>query len=186
MNRANVSAKVRTVGILLLQENGHISPVDVLLRMGRLSKDNYERWRRRHVPYLEKVVAGSLNEHEFFLRELQSLARELDLKPSRTMYVSWGKGSRQPLRFTKTGNPRLENWFSTHYIGAQLRQRKHDATNNAANASSKARKEATGPSSCGALTPPPVQVLPARHGRIQPSLPPQTHATAHAAQDRSA
>ena len=40
----------------LLQEKGYISVVELLLAMGRLSKQDYERWRFRKVPHLEAVL----------------------------------------------------------------------------------------------------------------------------------
>jgi hypothetical protein len=100
----------------VLHAKGYISPVDVLLAMGRLTKQNYERWRFRQVPHLEKVLPGSLNEHAYFCRELRAYAREFNLKPSRTVYTSWGKGRRQPIRFSKYGDPRMEALFSTQYV----------------------------------------------------------------------
>jgi hypothetical protein len=125
MNRTDLTKKMRTAASLVLQAKGFISPVDVLMAMGRLSKENHERWRRRQVPHLEKVLLGSLNEHAFFCRELGAYARdELKLKPSHTAYVSWGKGRRQPLRFSKFGNPHVEEIFSTHYVNPALAQAK--------------------------------------------------------------
>jgi hypothetical protein len=121
MNRTDLARKMRAIADQLLRSKGYISPVDVLLLMGRLSKADYERWRFRQVPFLEKVLPGSLNQHQFFLRELRAYARdELKLKPSRTVYASWGKGQKQTLRFTKFGKPQLEDLFSTHYVGAAL------------------------------------------------------------------
>ena len=121
MNRTDLARKMRAIADQLLRSKGYISPVDVLLLMGRLSKADYERWRFRQVPFLEKVLPGSLNQHQFFLRELRAYARdELKLKPSRTVYASWGKGQKQTLRFTKFGKPQLEDLFSTHYAGAAL------------------------------------------------------------------
>lgn len=120
MNRTELTRKARTAADRLLKEKGYISAVEVLLAMGRLSKENYERWRFRQVPHLEKVLPGSLNEHAFFCRELRAYARELKLKPSHTAYMSWGKGRRQPLRFTKYDAPHAEEMFSTHYVSAAL------------------------------------------------------------------
>jgi hypothetical protein len=52
---------------------------------------------------------------------LRAYARdELKLKPSHTAYMSWGKGRRQPLRFSKYGEPHLEALFSTHYVSHSL------------------------------------------------------------------
>lgn len=120
MNRQRLKAKTIVIAKQLLEAKGYVSAVDVLLAMGRLSKEDYERWRFRQVPHLEKVLPGSLNEHAFFCRELRVHARELKLKPSRTAYMSWGKGGRQPLRFTKYGDPHVEALFSTHYVSTAI------------------------------------------------------------------
>jgi hypothetical protein len=117
MNRADLMKKARAAASQVLREKGYFSVVEVLLAMERLSKDDYERWRFRQVPYLEKVLPGSLNQHSFLCRELRAYGRdELKLKPSHTAYVSWGKGNRQPLRFTKYGRPFLEELYTTHYV----------------------------------------------------------------------
>ena len=120
MNRTGLMKKATAVADRVLQEKGYISAVDVLMAMGRLSRQDYERWRFRQVPHLEKVLPGSLSQHAFFCRELRAYARdELKLKPSRTAYVSWGKGRKQQLRFSKHGQPHMEELFATHYVGAQ-------------------------------------------------------------------
>ena len=116
MNRSELADRTRAVAHQLLHEKGFVSAVDVLLSAGRLSKEDHERWRFRQVQHLEAVLPGSLNQHAFFLRELRAWARALDLKPSRTAYVSWGKGPKQRLRFSKYGRPHLEESFSTHYV----------------------------------------------------------------------
>ena len=126
MNRQKLKTKTFAVAGGLLQAKGYISTVDVLLAMGKLTKEDHERWRFKQVPHLEKVVLGSLNQLQFLLRTLRSHARDdLRLKASRTVYTSWGKGRRQPLRFTKYGHPFLEELYSTHYVkpeagGAQV------------------------------------------------------------------
>lgn len=116
MNRAELTRRMRTAAEQVLGAKGYISPVDVLLAMGRLTRENYERWRFRQVPDLDRVLPGSLNEHADFCRALRAHAGELKLKPTRTAYTSWGKGQRRPLRFSKYGNPSIEELFSTHYV----------------------------------------------------------------------
>lgn len=37
-------------------------------------------------------------------------------RPSRTSYVSWCKGSRVPLRFSRSGEPTIEEGYATHWI----------------------------------------------------------------------
>jgi hypothetical protein len=130
MNRTELTRKARAAAAQLLEAKGYISPVEVLIAMGKLSRENHQRWRCRQVPHLEKVLPGSLNQFQFLLRFLRSHARdELGLKPSRTVYTSWGKGRRQPLRFTKYGNPHLEELYSTHYISGRLATAKPELPN---------------------------------------------------------
>ena len=74
MNRTDLSKKMRDAANLVLQAKGCLSVVDVLLAMGRLSRENYERWRFRRVAHLEKVLPGSLNERAFFCPELRAYA----------------------------------------------------------------------------------------------------------------
>src|SRR5262245_10219325 len=121
MNRIELVKKAKVTAEQLLQAKGYISFVEVILAMGRLSKADYERWRFRQVPHLEKVLPGSLNQHSYPCQQLRDYARDqLKLKPSRTAYVSWGKGGRFPLRFSKHSQPHLEELWSTHYVSPAL------------------------------------------------------------------
>jgi hypothetical protein len=127
MNRHELGAKAISAAEELLQSKGFISAVDVLMAIGKLSKKDYEDWRFRRVPHLEMVLPGSLNQFQFFLRTLRSHAHdELKLKPSRTVYMSWGKGRRQPLRFSKYGSPHMEELYSTHYVGRKSADVQHN------------------------------------------------------------
>src|SRR5206468_4090974 len=121
----DLARKAKAAADHVLHAKGYISMVDVLMEMGTLTKENYERWRFRQVPHLEKVVPGSLNKLQFLLRTLRSHARDkLGLMPSRTVYTSWGKGPQQLLRFSKYGNPYVEESYSTHYIRRRLAEAK--------------------------------------------------------------
>jgi hypothetical protein len=121
MNRTELTQKIKAAASQILAAKGYISAVDLLMRMERLTRTNYERWRSRQTPYLEGVLTGNLSQHQFLLRTLRSHALdELHLKPSRTVYVSWGKGQRQPLRFSKSGNSHIEQLYSTHYLNREL------------------------------------------------------------------
>jgi hypothetical protein len=93
MNRTELSRKAKAAACQVLKAKGYISVVDVLMAMVTLTKADYERWRFRQVPHLEKVLPGSLNKFQFLLRTLRSHASdELRLKPSRMVYTSWGLG----------------------------------------------------------------------------------------------
>lgn len=90
--------------------------VGVLMELGKLSRQDYERWRSRQVPFLERVTPGNLARLNIILRAVQANAPRGKLRASWTAYMSWGKGKRQPLRFSKTGDPNLERAYATHYL----------------------------------------------------------------------
>jgi hypothetical protein len=68
------------------------------------------------VPFLERVINGNLTRLGRLLRILRFHAHDLNLKPSWTAYMRWGKGPKQRLRFTKTGDPKLEEAYATHFV----------------------------------------------------------------------
>lgn len=88
----------------------------MLVRTDILAPKDLEDWRSGRVPYLERVVRGSLSHLSRLLRILGFHCYELNLVASQTAYVRWGKGPRTQLRFTKTGEPRLEEIYSRHFV----------------------------------------------------------------------
>ena len=68
------------------------------------------------MPYLERVIDCNLARLSRLLRILCFHAHDLNLKPSVTVYMRHGKGPKQRLRFTKTGDAILEQAYSTHLV----------------------------------------------------------------------
>ncbi len=105
----------RAVNAVLAQGNV-VAPVDVLIGRDLLKPDQLEEWRRGQVPYLERVIAGNLSRLSRLLRILRFHAHDLNLRPSATAYMRRGKGARQRLRFTKSGDAKLEEAYATHFV----------------------------------------------------------------------
>lgn len=106
---------VRAVAALLAQGDV-VAPIDVFVRMELLAKPDVEAWRFGRVPYLEKVIRCNLSQASRILRILRMHVHDLNMPPSPTAYVRWGKGPRPPLRFTKTGDPKLEEAYARHFL----------------------------------------------------------------------
>jgi hypothetical protein len=106
---------VRAVASILEQGNV-VAPVQVLLRMELLAPEHFENWRRGWVPYLEGVIHCNLTRLSRLLRILRFHAHDLNLVPSITVYARWGKGPKRRLRFTKTGDFKLEAAYATHFV----------------------------------------------------------------------
>ena len=68
------------------------------------------------MPYLEKVIHGNLTRLSRLLRILRFHVHDLKLMPSPAVYSRHGKGRKQRLRFTKTGERRLEEAYATHFV----------------------------------------------------------------------
>ena len=99
-----------------LAKGNVVAPVGVLIGMGLLRPEHLADWRGGRVAYLERMVNCNLSRLSRLLRILRFHAHDLNLKPSLTVYKRHGKGPRQQLRFSKTGDPNLEAAYATHLI----------------------------------------------------------------------
>ena len=93
-----------------------VTPIDVLVSMCLLEPAQVQDWRRGRVPYLERVINCNLTRLSRLLRILRFHAHDLNLIASVTAYRRWGKGPKQRLRFTKTGDPKIEEAYARHFV----------------------------------------------------------------------
>ena len=98
------------------QKRGFAAPVEVLMDIGVLKKQDYENWRNCRVDYLDKLSE--------IMKEVRAYAGKNALKPSETVYKQWGlnnKGKKivNRLRFSKSGDPGVEKGYSTHYVDSK-------------------------------------------------------------------
>jgi len=98
----------------LLEKGKVVTTVDILIGMSLLKPEHLDGWRRGRVPYLEQVIDCNLTRLSRLQRILRFHVHDLKLAPSQTVYVCYGNKRR--LRFTKTGDAKLENAYATHFI----------------------------------------------------------------------
>jgi hypothetical protein len=122
MSRQKIRESVRQCATQLVFEKGYVAPVDLLLKMERISPKQLEDWRFKRIPYLERVTVGNLGKLNKILQDLKEFAKSNELTPSKTVYKSWGKGPKRILRFSKTGNPQMEESYRTHYVKAKAKE----------------------------------------------------------------
>lgn len=122
---------VRAVGRILARSDV-VAPSEILLEMGKISKNNYEAWRKGQIPYLERVFEGSLSKANRILRIIGFHVHDLNMVPSQTVYHQWGKGKQRILRFSKSGDPNIEKAYSRHYVWNQSQEKKLKTINEAA------------------------------------------------------
>ena len=119
MNRRELQKRLREITAELLREKRCIAVVDVLMQLGYLDPKDYEAWRMRRVPFLEKVIKVNLSKISFIIRTVRRICRNGELKESWTGYKSWGKGKKVSLRFSKSGEDTIERAYATHFLRSQ-------------------------------------------------------------------
>lgn len=113
----------------ILSKSDVVAPVEVLIEMGNLSRKNHDAWRKGQVPYLERVFEGNLSKANRILRIIGFHAHDLNMVPSQTAYHQWGKGKSRTLQFSKTGNRKLEEAYSRHFLWNQSSEKKQAIIN---------------------------------------------------------
>ena len=108
--------RIERVVSAILVKGEVVAPIDVLVGMSLLAPEKLEDWRRSRVPYLERVINCNLTRLSRILRILRLHAHDLNLVPSVAAYTRWGKGPKQRLRFTKTGDRKIEEAYARHFV----------------------------------------------------------------------
>ncbi len=106
----------------ILKRSDVISPVEILIQMGNLEPKTYEAWYCGQVQYLERVFQGSLSKANRILRIIEFHAHDLNMVSGQHIYRQ--KGKKIALRFSKSGNPSLEEAYARHYKWKQSQEKK--------------------------------------------------------------
>src|SRR5215471_7742199 len=115
-NRQDLERALSTITSELLEEKGYICFVDVFMKLGYLSKSDYENWRFKRVSPLERVLNVNLSRINFLMKTVRRNSVNGHLQPSMTVYKSWGKGKKTLLQFSTSGDPRIETAYATHFV----------------------------------------------------------------------
>ncbi len=124
-NRQDLVRALSAVTSELLKEKGYICFVDVLMKLDYLSQSDYEHWRFQRVSPLERVLRVNLSRINFIMKTVRRNSLNGHLKPSITVYKSWGKSKKTLLQFSKSGDPRIETAYATHFVKPKCGFRAH-------------------------------------------------------------
>ena len=119
MDNKNIRDQVHNAMYQNICKKGWVAPVDVLLGMGVLSQADHESWRFGKVPFLERVCKANWRQLSEIMREMRQYAAKNNLKPSWTCYHQWGKHKDRRLRFSKSGDEKIEHSYATHFVDAK-------------------------------------------------------------------
>jgi hypothetical protein len=119
MDKGEMIGKVHDSMYRQIQKNGVATPVQVLMDLNILSKEDYDQWRFGKVDYLERVCKANLSKLSSVMKEIRSYAAKHNLKGSWTFYKQWGQkhlSHARKLRFSKSGAEDIERAYATHYL----------------------------------------------------------------------
>ena len=95
-----------------------ISAIAVFQRLKLLDKADVEKWKKGQVPFLERVIMCSLGKVSRILQLIRLHTHDLNMKPSITVYQRKAKSGKIALRFSKSGDKKLEETYARHFIKA--------------------------------------------------------------------
>jgi hypothetical protein len=124
-NRRKLAERVTKAAEAAFAAQKDVSAVNVLVGIGWLDPGAVERWRQGQVDYLERVVQTNLPRISEAMKLFRSWASAKGLVPSETSYVA-RMPERWTLRFSKSGNPTIEQLYRTHWISGELSERKRE------------------------------------------------------------
>jgi hypothetical protein len=122
-NKAPLADRVVTAAEAALAEQDYASFVDVLRGIGWLDPNTAARWQQGQIDCLESAIQAApprLSEAGHLFR---SWAEAKGLSPSPAAYVA-RTPQRSALRFTRRGDPEIEEQYRTHRISPQLSKKK--------------------------------------------------------------
>lgn len=102
-----------------LAANSLVSPLDVLLGIGWIDMGTVRRWQQGQIESLEEAIQTNPTRIAEAMRLFRSWAAERGLSRSLTDYVA-RTPQRQVLRFTRSGDPTVEEQYRMQWISAEL------------------------------------------------------------------
>jgi hypothetical protein len=116
----NIDVTLQSQIDLQLSEQGAFAPLEFLLDSGRLTRSDYESWRRRDIESLDDVLMGSKDKIRAQLESAAGYARNIGLVETPQTFDAWMSGGAalaEPLRIS--GDTHLQRLIGSRYVRAQ-------------------------------------------------------------------
>jgi len=124
-NRVPLADRVAKAAEAALAARQSVGAIDVLVGIGWLDTSSVERWRRGQIDCLEEVIRTNLPRIAEAIQLFRSWAIGRGLFESQTAYVA-RTPRRQFLRFSRSGNPAIEESYRTHWVSPELSEKKRE------------------------------------------------------------
>jgi hypothetical protein len=118
-NKVDLADRVSRAAETLLADRKQVSFVDVLVVIGWLAGSHVSSWRQGRLDCLEEAMQVDPSRISQAMTLFESWTKGKGLSPSVADYVARSP-ERQPLRFSRRGDPALEERYRTHWISPDL------------------------------------------------------------------
>ncbi len=109
-----------------LKAGGSVGPLELFEHMGLLPRCHIEGWRKGNAFYrvLEPWIQLGPEKFQKTLRDFAEWVQARNLRPMETAYARRTPQGIEPLQVTADGDPEREKFYRTHYVPAELSERK--------------------------------------------------------------
>jgi hypothetical protein len=103
-----------------LADHQYVSATDILIGIRFLESVHLQYWKKGRVDFLEQMIQANPAKVSLATSLFQEWALTKGLKPIETPYVRSGRDGTVDLRFSASGDPRVEKNYRTHYVSPAL------------------------------------------------------------------
>jgi hypothetical protein len=124
-NKVPLADRIAKAAQAALAARQFVSSIDILVGIGWLDLEAVERWRRGQIDCLEGAVRTNLPRISEAMQLFRSWATAQGLFASETAYVA-RTPRRQMLRFSRSGDPKIEASYRTLWVSPELSENKRE------------------------------------------------------------
>jgi len=124
-SRSPLVDRVTQAAETALAAQGYVSCIDVLVGIRWIDAGAVKRWQQGQIDCLEAAVQTNLPRISEAMKLFRSWAAQKGLYPSETQYVARAP-QRQRLRFSRSGDPKIEALYRTHWVSPALSEKKRE------------------------------------------------------------
>src|SRR5712691_2897739 len=124
-NRGTLADRVTRAAEASLAAQHSVSPLCVFVGIGWLDGGTARRWRQGQIECLEETLQTHPSRISEAMQLLRSWAVGKGLSASETDYVA-RTPQRQALRFSRSGDPAVEQLYRTHWISSELSEKRRE------------------------------------------------------------
>jgi hypothetical protein len=124
-NPRPLEERVRSAAEAALADQNYVSAVDVFLRIGWLASAWLKDWQVGRIGCLEEGLQVNPQRLSEALALLRGWAERKGLLHSEAEYIA-RTPQRQALRFSRSGDPAVEQMYRTHWVSPELSEKKRE------------------------------------------------------------